>query len=231
MAGSRYSGDVSADVLRRLVEARLPEGGRAWWQAATTGAVDEPRVLAAWSGAGRRLGRAPITLTGDERARLGGAREAFDPEGRPLVEAGRLGLLLSALDRLPVDKHVPLVEELYRTGDLDEKCILLRGLGLLPDPMRFLSVAAEGIRSNAAQVLEAIACDNPYPRAHLAETAWNQMVMKVVFVGLPLPRVPGLAERRNPELARMARDFAAERRAAGRPVPADLPLIAGDETT
>jgi hypothetical protein len=34
-----------------------------------------------------------------------------------------------------------------------------------------------------------------------------------------------LRERLNPELARMASDFAAERRAAGRSVPADLGLI------
>jgi hypothetical protein len=37
-----------------------------------------------------------------------------------------------------------------------------------------------------------------------------------------LTAASGLAARADDELARMARDFAAERRAAGRPVPTDL---------
>jgi len=51
------------------------------------------------------------------------------------------------------------------------------------------------------------------------------MVLKAAFNGVALTRILGLAERCNPELARMAADFAAERRAAGRPVPDDLSLV------
>jgi hypothetical protein len=46
---------------------------------------------------------------------------------------------------------------------------------------------------------------------------------------VPLARVIGLDERRSPELARMARDYAAERRAAGRTVPDDLAHILGGD--
>ena len=74
-------------------------------------------------------------------------------------------------------------------------------------------------------VFEAIACENPYPRRHFVELPWNQMVLKAAFSGVALTRIVGLAERRNPELARMAADYAAERRAAGRPVPDDLALV------
>jgi hypothetical protein len=38
-------------------------------------------------------------------------------------------------------------------------------------------------------------------------------------------RIVGLQDRVNPELLRMARDYADERRAAGRPVPADVGRI------
>ena len=48
------------------------------------------------------------------------------------------------------------------------------------------------------------------------------MVLKAVFVGLPLERIVGLEQRLTAELSRMALDYASERRAAGRPVPGDL---------
>jgi hypothetical protein len=77
-------------------------------------------------------------------------------------------------------------------------------------------------------LFESIACDNPYPERHFPTAQFNQLVLKALFVGLPLARVVGLAARRNDELSRMASDFAAERRAAGRPVPPDLHLALAD---
>jgi hypothetical protein len=76
-------------------------------------------------------------------------------------------------------------------------------------------------------VFEAIACDNVYPERHFTELAYNQLVLKSLFLEVPLARVRGLATRARPELARMVLDYAAERRAAGRRVPADLALIPG----
>ena len=54
----------------------------------------------------------------------------------------------------------------------------------------------------------------------------NQLEMKAVFLGLSLQDILGLQARKNAELARMARDFAAERRSAGRSIPEDLGVIA-----
>ena len=48
--------------------------------------------------------------------------------------------------------------------------------------------------------------------------------MKALFNGVRLERIVGLGARANAELTRMATDFAAERRAAGRSVPADIGL-------
>ena len=58
-----------------------------------------------------------------------------------------------------------------------------------------MPLASEAVRSNVVSVLEALACDNPFPAAHMPELAFNQMVMKAIFNGLPLARVRGLAER------------------------------------
>jgi hypothetical protein len=93
---------------------------------------------------------------------------------------------------------------------------LYAGLPLLPFPEEFRARCAEGIRTNMRNVLEAIVLDNPYPADYLDEDAWNQMVLKAVFNGLPLYRMAGFAERRNSHLARMISDFAHERWAAGR---------------
>lgn len=139
--------------------------------------------------------------------------------------AGRRRLLLTALEALPAERHVTVVEELYRTGEIREREALLRALPGLPGPGRFVRVAVEAVRENALSVIEAIACENPYPAAHFPEEAFNQMVLKCLFCGIALARVVGLAERRTPELRRMVAGYASERRAAGRAVPADVALV------
>ncbi|WP_036971445.1 EboA domain-containing protein, partial [Promicromonospora kroppenstedtii] len=56
-------------------------------------------------------------------------------------------------------------------------------------------------------------------------------ILKLVFQGTSLAAASGLDRRADEELARMARDFAAERRAAGRPVPDDLDRLTAARTT
>jgi hypothetical protein len=59
----------------------------------------------------------------------------------------------------------------------------------------------------------------------MPELAFNQLIMKAMFTGIPLARVHGWQSRINAELIRMSRDFKAERQAAGRPVPVEIALI------
>ena len=75
-------------------------------------------------------------------------------------------------------------------------------------------------------VFEAVALGNPYPAAHLADPAWNQLVLKGFFTGADIGRIVGLEGRRNPELGRMLADYARERRAAHRPIDPRLPPLA-----
>ncbi|QCG90580.1 EboA domain-containing protein [Azospirillum sp. TSH100] len=113
----------------------------------------------------------------------------------------------------------------FRRSDSAERAAILQALMLLPEPTRFADLAADACRSSVQPVFEAIACDNRYPAAHFAEPVFNQMVLKAVFTGAPLARVTGLADRTTSQLRRMATDFRDERRAAGRPVPADLDFL------
>jgi hypothetical protein len=136
-------------------------------------------------------------------------------------------LLQGALaSRLP-EAHAALVNELFTTGDLRERQAVLRALPHLPAPERFAAVAVEAVRNNAVSVIEAIACDNAFPARHFPEEAFNQMVLKCLFCEVPISRVVDLSRRVTPELRRMVEAYAAERRAAGRPVPADAALVLG----
>jgi hypothetical protein len=166
---------------------------------------DKPAVLAAFSGAARRVGKTTV--------------EVRDRGTWSVDELARAWILLQAYPRITPD-------ELWAHGDNRERQAVLKALPMLPEPQRFELLAVEACRSNVLTVFEAIACENSYPLRHFDELAWNQMVLKAAFIGVALARIIGIDERINPELARMATDFAAERRAAGRPVPDDLALVA-----
>jgi hypothetical protein len=74
-------------------------------------------------------------------------------------------------------------------------------------------------------VFEAVACENPFPAAHFPELGMNQMVMKAIFIEVPVARIEGLSGRLGPELRRMLEGYESERLAAGRPVPADVSTL------
>ncbi len=181
----------------------------------------------AFAGAGRRC-RGAAGLGPGEAAALRRAG-AVAPEAWPLADAARVWLLLARLP-LTAPEAAATVRRLFLTGDTAERRAVLRALALLPAPEAHRDLAIEACRTNVQEVFEAIACDNAYPAAFFPEPAFNQMVLKAVFLGAPLGRVVGLEARRNPEMERMARDYASERRAAGRPVPEDLTLITAGAT-
>ncbi|MEU1103910.1 EboA domain-containing protein [Streptomyces tibetensis] len=142
------------------------------------------------------------------------------------VEDGiRTGLLL----RLPAlgDDLAAEAAARYHGGDAAERRGVLRALPFLPVGAAGLTLTDDALRTNDTRLISAAL--GPYARAHLDQYRWRQAVLKCLFTGIPLHRVAGLHERRDAELARMAEGFAAERRAAGRTVPADLWLVATQE--
>jgi hypothetical protein len=204
---------VTHEPYAALVRRRCSAPARDWLDrtlARLVPPLDRAAFHAAYAGAARRMGS-----------------DAGGPEAneRPLDEVARATLLLRALDCLPPGDHAAFVDEVYRRGDSREQAALLRALGLLPGADRFLPTAVEACRTNVRAVFEAIACGNPYPARHFPDPSFNQMVLKVLFVELPLASVAGLAGRITAELRRMADDYARERRAAGRPVPSDIAIL------
>jgi hypothetical protein len=213
--------------LETILTSRLPEDAASWFRQAVHKVRAKGEAtdafLIMWSGAGRRLGQAGLRSPTEEEKRL-----PFFPEGWGADEFGRTLLLQGALAaRLP-EAHAALVNELYSTGDLRERQAVMRALPHLPAPERFVAVAIEAVRNNAVSVIEAIACENPFPARQFPDEAFNQMVLKCLSCDVPLQRIHDLSRRVTPELRRMVEAYASERRAANRPVPKDTALILGD---
>lgn len=168
----------------------------------------------------RRLGKAPLVLDDAELAQAGQARPGWNPSDWTVDQAARIRILLAASG--DIDAFVRRLDQLCATADVDELVAFYRGLPLYPDPSRHRLRAAEGVRSNMLVVFDAVAHRNPYPAEQLSQEAWNQMVLKALFVGSTLDPIVGLDDRANAHLARMLGGYAHERWAAGRPVSPEL---------
>jgi hypothetical protein len=218
------------DCLLALVAARAPESAMTWLRTALA-TLSLQSFGPAFASAARRFGHAPLALTALERAEL--ARSSQPPtlgsvlEVMPLSGLVRSLLLLGAVRLVPEDGQVSFVARTFDTADSFERAAVLRSLGGLPDPARFVDVAVHACRTHVQDVFEAIACENPYPSQYFPDPAFQQLVLKCFFTEVPVRRVEGLASRLNAELARMALAYASERRAAGRSVPPDLELVTG----
>jgi len=220
---SRPVADPQASIalLRRWLEPAVPPDAAAWIgteiERQQTG-VDERRLGIAVGLVGRKIGRPALSLPRDEIEAATKLRAGWQPAHWSADEMARIAILLATYagdDRA----FAARVDRLCTTAEINEHVSYLKGFAIFPAGDELIGRAREGVRSSAGPVFEAIACRNPYPFDYFDEAAWNQMVVKSVFVGAPLDTIVGLNERRNPELVLMLRDFVAERHAAGRPLP------------
>lgn len=147
------------------------------------------------------------------------------PDGRPVADVARV-VLLAALP-LRGAALLEILWTLYRTGDAAERRAVLLALPGIDRHGRLgglaLPIVRDALRTNDSRLIEAAVGE--YATHHLADPDYRQAVLKCVFVGIPLARVPGLARRLDSELVSMLGRFADERAAAGRPVPPDVEQI------
>lgn len=147
--------------------------------------------------------------------------EGFSPESWDQLQTARTYLLLH-FGISEAATWVAAINKLFETADMHEQQSLYAALPLMPFREEMVERAVEGLRTNIASVFDAIALNNPYPSQYLEERAWNQMVLKAVFMQRPLYRIQGADKRANPILAKILVDFAHERWAAGRKVMPEL---------
>ena len=222
---------AAAASLAGLVDAHASPAVSEWLTGALRSArapLDRAGFAAAFALASRRAGRdAPAPPPADV-ARLAAAGVGWPVAHWGLDGLARAALLLQAAAALTPGELETLVDECFLGGDTRERQAVLRTLALLPDPNRFVPLAVDACRTSVQPVFEAIACENPYPARHFPEPSFNQMVLKAVFIEVAVGRILGLEARITPELRRMAADYASERRAAGRSVPADVARLRGE---
>ena len=214
-----------AGWARRALEAEPA----AWFEttlSALAGAAGERDLARAVGLAPRKLGKSDLVLAPGDLERAEAVRAGFDPAGLTVDQAARIAFLLAA-DRGDDAAFAARLFNLFRTADVSESIAYLRGLPLFPGGRALLPVATEGVRSAVKPVFEAIAHRNPYPAEMFGQGAWNQMVLKALFIGSRLAPIRELGERANPELAQVLVDYAHERWAAGRPVSPELWLCVG----
>lgn len=214
---------TTADLLRAWVGRQAQPEALAWFDArrGELAAAPSTRALTiAFSLAGRRLGRAVLALDTADIAAAEAARPGWRAEGLTIDQAGRILLLIEAASAL--DDFPSALRTLSKTADVGEWIAILRGLPLYPQPEALLPVATEGVRFAMRPVFEAVAHANPYPAAHFPEGAWNQLVLKALFVDSVLHPIAGLDDRWNAALAATLFDYAHERWAAGRAISPEL---------
>ncbi|GHE63441.1 hypothetical protein GCM10018785_35480 [Streptomyces longispororuber] len=194
--------------LRSRLDAALGGAARAWLDQATAEAAAHPSADAEDARAAVHQAAPPTW-----EVRFAEAGRRCGPEH---ADAARLLLLHAArADRTTLAR-------LYHQGTAAERRAVLRALPLLVPGPDALPLVEDALRTNDTRLL-AVAL-GPYAAAHLPPHAWRYAVLKCLFTGVPVDTVADLERRAraDTELARMLVDYADERTAAGRPVPADL---------
>jgi len=212
-------------LWKQLAHNQLPDSAREYLNKSIVeirGGVSAQRFSALFSMASRYARRVPLS---GPSAINGACLDSWNQ-----LELLRVSLLLARRD-LQEEGFSQDFESLFRFADEGESRALYRSIAFLPDPGRFVWRAGEGCRSNMLTIFNAVALDSPYPAKYFDDTAWNQLVMKAVFIEAQLDRIMGLDDRLSPELTRMALDYAAERKSAGRHLIAGFWLIPGNQQT
>jgi len=208
---------AARDALGGWLCAALDAEGAEWLRRALLMAEEREAAQLAFGLAPRRLDRRTLPLDAGDEAYAASLLPGWHPMRWRLDEAARVLIVARFSDRYP-----DAIERLARHADIAEQVALYRGLPLYGPHLDLHAVLGRGLRTHAVPVFEAIAHDNPWPAAHLDEHRWNHLVLKALFMEVPLAPLVGFEARLNPTLARMALDYAAERSAAGRRVPHDL---------
>lgn len=196
---------------REDIDGRLDATAVAWLDQALAEAADAAKAAAA-----AKEGKGPDNVAVPRwELRFAAAGRHCGPSTDTVDTVRTLLLRRAAAD-------IDTLTRLYQRGTAAERRAVLVALPhLVPGP-EAVPLVEDALRTNDTTIVEAAV--GPYAADHLDPHGWRHAVLKCLFTGVPVAAVAG-AERRargDRELARMLTDFASERTAAGRSVPADL---------
>jgi len=212
--------DFIQQKLWDLISLYTTESEKDWLQ--QKGSSDPLELMTAFVAAPRFLSKKIVGINADSNTDIPG----FKVNGWSLVRLSRVWLL-TQIDASDKDIYIKNIETLFDTAEMNELVALYSALPLLTYPEQWLFRATDAVRSNMGFVFDAIALHNPYPERYFSEAAWNQLVLKTIFNDKPINFIEGLQSRANAELALTLSDFAHERWAAGRSVPAQVWRLVG----
>ncbi|MFF2407588.1 EboA domain-containing protein [Streptomyces sp. NPDC058092] len=197
-------------LTRKELDARLGGAARAWLDEA----LAEAGHAASHEDTEQRPG-GPYAVPSWELRYAGAGRHC----GLEHADSVRALLLIEARAALPA------LTRLYEQGTAAERRAVLLTLHRLDLGPTALPLVEDALRTNDTRLVAAAV--GPYAAAHLDVHNWRHAILKCLFTGVPVEAVDQLARRSrgDAELARMLGDFAAERIAAGRSVPADLTRV------
>lgn len=115
-----------------------------------------------------------------------------------------------------------LLDKLYTQGDEYEREAILKGFLWLDSKGKKADLAIEATRTNIVTLFSAISQYNAYPAQNFSEQAFNQLVLKTLFLNLNLHSIIGLKQRLNASLSRMCFNYLREQMAATRNVPTSI---------
>lgn len=216
--------DKVNQLLHNWLSQHISESALEWLgnkQSEIANGAGEKCFFTAFSAVHRYIGKQNLQLTSQDLEIAKNLLSDWVPSHWRTDQVGR-SLLLLALPNDNLEKYGRSLDQIFSNADMGELVVLYQSLPLLPYPEIHRKRAAEGIRSNMLVVFQAVALQNPYPANYLDDIAWNQMVLKAIFVDSPLDLIWGLDRRANPELAIMLINYVRERQAANRPVTAQL---------
>ena len=203
--------------LKTRIYSELGDSGRNWLENQLSKFLEPPSArdfYMTYTLIGRNIPEHPLQWEGGGEDPLDAYLHIQRPDLRELT---RIYILASALESAP-ELFVPKVAKLIEVADTGELVTFLKFLPLLPHNEAFKFTAVEALRTNIATVFDAIALENPYPAEYFNDQQWNQMFLKAAFMQRDLLKIPSIARRANPALARIISDYAHERWAASRAV-------------
>jgi len=196
---------VSEELWSALEQRATPEG-LAWLRESVAAIEEDPAAIRTrFPMAGRKVGRGPLEAGAD----------ADDVHAWTVDDAARTLLLRALGDGVEAE-----LRDLYRFGDAAERRGLLRALPYLGVGDRVADIVDDAIRTNDTRLVAAAL--GPWATEHLDDAAYDQAVLKCVFIGVPISPLDGLPARATRETARMLAAFVHERVAAGRDIPAEV---------
>ncbi len=204
--------------LLRVCKVQLDEDTAAWLEHKVSEIENQRSFVIAFGLIPRKVPRESLAIDQELETQLKMVNPGFDPNRWTLDDFCRLTLLLS----LDVKTNRQFLTSLVGAADMREQVVIFRALPLLPNAPDFVSLAIDGLRTNMTDVFDAIALDSGYPLKYFPDDAWNQMVLKAIFMQRPIYRIVGVDERCSAKLTGILRDFAHERWSAGRDVTPEL---------